>query len=508
MVPLRADLALRRHALRPVHDQAVAGAAVVGGDLLGPRERRVARHRPARGHVRVGGRPAPVVVVLEHVRERLLHAVEVRHLAEHAVHAALGARAVVAQDVEDERVVELPDVADGVHQPADLGVGVLAEAGVDLHLAGEELLLVGAESAPVLDRLGLRRKLRPGRHDAEVDLAREGLLAHHVPARVEPTLVLRDPLLRRVVRGVRRARREVHEEGLVRRQRLLELHPGDRLVRHVRHEVIVRVSRDLDRVHAVVEVRRPLVGLAAEEAVELVEPGPCRPAVGRARRADLPGRRLVVLAEEAGAVAVQPQHLGERRDVVRALPRVARKRGRCLGDATHVVHVVVTAAEQRRPRRRADRRRVELVVAQPRLGQAVGRRHVDRPPERARDAEAHVVDQHDQDVRRPVGRFHLEARRRRGLAGIELGLVRVVRLPDRQHRAVKCGGRGCRGRGRLGGRRLRPRTGHRDQQSNGCRGRQRCLESLESHHGAPLGLGGCPVDYFHRPKLRTPSMGA
>ena len=195
-----------------------------------------------------------------------------------------------------------------------------------------------------------------------------------------------------MVRGVRRARREVHEEGLVRRQRLLELHPGDRLVRHVGHEVVVRVPRDLDRVHAVVEVRRPLVGLAAEEAVELVEPGPRRPAVGRTGGADLPGRRLVVLAEEAGAVAVEAQHLGERRHVVRALPRVARERRGRLGDPAHVVHVVVAAAEQRRPRRRADRRRVELVVAQPRLRQAVGGRHVDRPAERARHAEAHVVD--------------------------------------------------------------------------------------------------------------------
>ena len=148
-------------------------------------------------------------------------------------------------------------LADGVDEPADLGVGVLAEAGVDLHLTREELLLVGRQRGPVLDRLGLRRELRARRDDAQLDLPRERLLAHDVPALVELALVLGDPLLRHVVRRVRRARREVHEERLVGRERLLELHPGDRLVRHVGHEVVVRVPRNLDRVHAVVEVAAP-----------------------------------------------------------------------------------------------------------------------------------------------------------------------------------------------------------------------------------------------------------
>ena len=254
------------------------------------------------------------------------------------------------------------------------------------------------------------------------------------------------------MRGVRGARREVHEERLVGRQRLLELHPGNRLVRHVGHEVVVRIARDLDRVHTVVEVRRPLVGLAAEEAVELVEPGPRRPAVRGPGGADLPGRGLVVLAEEAGAVAVQPQHLGERRHVVRALPRVARERRGRLGDPAHVVHVVVAAAQQRRPRRRADRGRVELVVAQPAGGQTLDRRHVDGPAEPAGHAEAHVVDEHDQHVGRARRRLHLETRRRRRLPGIEFGFVRIVRLLDRQDSTVhRCGpARGWRNGRRLG----------------------------------------------------------
>ena len=45
--------------------------------------------------------------------------------------------------------------------------------------------------------------------------------------------------------------------------------------------MIVRVVRRHDVVHAVVQQRGPLVGLAADEAVELVEAAAGRPAVGR-----------------------------------------------------------------------------------------------------------------------------------------------------------------------------------------------------------------------------------
>ena len=185
-----------------------------------------------------------------------------------------------------------------------------------------------------------------------------------------------------------------------------------------------------------VEVRRPLVGLAAEEAVELIEPRPRGPAVGGAGGAHFPGRGLVVLAEEARAVAVQAHHLRERGHVVRALSGVARKGGGGLRDPAHVVHVVVAAAEQRCPRGRADGGGVELVEAQALAGQPVGGGHVDGPTEGTRHAEAHVVDEHDQHVRRALRRPHFESRGRSRVPGVEFGLVRIVRLPDRQRGAI------------------------------------------------------------------------
>ena len=93
-------------------------------------------------------------------------------------------------------------------------VGVLAEGREDLHLAGEEPLLVGRERVPILDGLWPGSELRARRHDAQLDLPRQRLLPVLIPALVELALVLRDPLLRHVVRGVRRARGEVDENGL------------------------------------------------------------------------------------------------------------------------------------------------------------------------------------------------------------------------------------------------------------------------------------------------------
>ena len=219
-----------------------------------------------------------------------------------------------------------------------------------------------------------------------------------VPALVELSLVLVGPLLRHVMRRMRRPGREVDEERLVRRHRLLRLHPVDGLVGHVHGEVVVLHLRRLDLDQAVVDERIPLVGFTADEAVELVEPLVGGPAVERTRHAGFPGGGFVPLAEGAGAVAVEPQHLRQRRHAVGILPGVARVGRRALHDRAGIDGVVVPAGLERVARRRAQRRRVEVVEAQAALRQPVHRRRADRTAERARPAEADVVDQHDDDV--------------------------------------------------------------------------------------------------------------
>ncbi len=118
---------------------------------------------------------------------------------------------------------------------------------------------------------------------------------------------------------MRRSRREVGEERTIRHERLLLAHPRDRLVGDVLGEVIplLRGLRRLDRHGAVVERGVVLVRLAADEAVEVLEPAArMRPVVERPHRARLPHRHLMALAELRGRVAVQPQRLGERRAVL------------------------------------------------------------------------------------------------------------------------------------------------------------------------------------------------
>ena len=226
-------------------------------------------------------------------------------------------------------------------------IGVLEESREHLGLAREETPMLRRQRVPRLDVL--RPVAQPGvrRDHAELLLPLERFIANLVPALVELALVLVGPLLRHMVRRMHRPGRVVDEERLVRRHRLLGFHPVDGLVRHVDGEVVVLHLRRIDLDHAVVDERIPLVGLAADEAVELVETLVGGPAVERARHAGLPRGGFVPLAEGAGAVAVEPQHFRQRRDAVRDLPGVAGEGRRGLHDRAGVGGVVVAAGLER-----------------------------------------------------------------------------------------------------------------------------------------------------------------
>src|SRR5450759_2134634 len=133
----------------------VAGTTVVGGNLFGPSERRVACDRPSSGVVRISRRTTKLVVMLEDVLDGLMHSVEVGHLIEEPAHTAFSTRPVVPDDVKDQSVIELTGCLDGVDQPADLGVGILAKPSEDLHLAGKQLLFIRTQCCPVLNSLGI-----------------------------------------------------------------------------------------------------------------------------------------------------------------------------------------------------------------------------------------------------------------------------------------------------------------------------------------------------------------
>ena len=86
-----------------------------------------------------------------------------------------------------------------VEQTADVVVGVLEEARVDLHLTREHRLEVVGHVVPRGDLVRPFGQLRLGRDHAELLLLRERPLAQGVPAVVEAALVLVRPLRPHVV---------------------------------------------------------------------------------------------------------------------------------------------------------------------------------------------------------------------------------------------------------------------------------------------------------------------
>ena len=282
-------------------------------------------------------------------------------------------------------------------------IGVFHEAGIDFHLPAQHRFQRLRHVVPRRDFLVARGELALWRNDTQRLLPREGLLAELVPALVELALVLVGPFRRHVVRGVGGAGREVGEERLVGRQRLLLRDPGHGLVGHVLHEVVALFGRLLwiDRRGAFVDRRVPLVRLAAEEAIEILEAAAARrPGIERSDRAGFPHRHFVALAELRRGVAVELQRPCQRRNGVREHRAITRRAAGDLGDAAHAGGMVVAPGQQRLAGRRAEGGGVEAVVFQAVRGQLLRGRRLAGAAEGARRAKPCIVKQDEQDIRR------------------------------------------------------------------------------------------------------------
>ena len=351
---------------------------------------------------------AELVHAAQDFRERLLQIVEKCHLVEQALAAAFGGSAIVALDIDDQRVVELAHLVDGVDDAAHLVVAMRERRRIDLHHMGEHLLLVGVERIPRLDAFRARGELRVLGDDAHRLLLGERHLALLVPALIELALEFLDPLLWRVMRRMRGARRVIGEERLVRRHGVLHAQPVDRLVRHVAIEIVVGiVMRRLDRPRVLDERRRPLIAVAADEAVEIFEAEADRPQVERTGLARLPVGHVVVLAEPRRVVAVELENIAETALRLRHQRVVAGIPHPRLHDDAGGGAVVIASGEQRRPRRRAQRRGMEIVEPEAGIGDPLHGRRRNRPAEGAGGAEADVVGQDQEDIRRAFGCGHL-----------------------------------------------------------------------------------------------------
>ena len=209
------------------------------------------------------------------------------------------------------------------------------------------------------------------------------------------------------MRSVGRAGSEIHEEGLVRGQRLLLPDPLDRLGRHIVDQVIPLFRRlvRLDRHGPLIQRGIPLIGLAADETVEVFEAAAWGgPAVERADRAGLPNRHFMAFPELRGGVAVELEDLGNRRLVLGTHRAVPRRRGCDLGDTAHVDRVMVASGQQRLPGRGAERGGMEAIELQAGAGQLLRRRGAARSAKGTGRPEPGIVDQHDQDIRRAFRR--------------------------------------------------------------------------------------------------------
>src|SRR5207244_6086068 len=124
VVELRANTALVLDPRRPGHDQAVARAAKVRGDLLGPLEWCVHRMRPTDGIVVERRWPTEFIHPAYDVFEVLGRGIEECHFIEQALRTAFRTRAVVALDVDDKRVVEFALVRNCIDDAAHLVVAI------------------------------------------------------------------------------------------------------------------------------------------------------------------------------------------------------------------------------------------------------------------------------------------------------------------------------------------------------------------------------------------------
>jgi hypothetical protein len=239
--------------------------------------------------------------------------------------------------------------------------------------------------------------LRVGRDNAEAFLVGEYLIAQLFVTHVELAFELVDPLLLRLVRRMGAPGYVIKEERLVGRGRVQVAQMFDGLVGQIGGEVVAGLADKREYLGMVTEqVRRPLVGLPAHKAVEILETQSRGPLIVRPGNAVLKTRRVVVLAKPGGGVTALLQDCADGGILNTDDGIVAWITGRQFADDAGSDRVMIAARNQRRPRRRTKRSGVELDVAQSRAGNAIQRRCWDNTAKGARDAVALVIG-HDQE---------------------------------------------------------------------------------------------------------------
>src|SRR5262245_20068128 len=153
-----------------------------------------------------------------------------------------------------------------------------------------------------------------------------------------------------MMRGMHRARAEVHEEWLVRGDLLGVGDHRPRLGDEIKREVVALFWRPVRLALAVVayQLRVILVRIAAEKAVVALESPAQRPAVVRPSGRGLLSRREMPFSHGVGVVAVLQEDLGEHPVLEWNVAVAARIARRTFGDARHAVRVMVAPRQEAR----------------------------------------------------------------------------------------------------------------------------------------------------------------
>ena len=376
------------------------------GVLLVAAQRRVRRHRPAVRKVAVRIRSADVVDPPQLFRDRFGTEIVRPHRVDEAERPALLARAIVRQN-QDQRVVADAGRVEKADQPRQMLVGMIEHAGERRLQPREHALFVGAVLVPCLHAVVACGQ--PGflRHDPHRLLPRHPLLALDVPAMGEPRVIALDDVHRRLMRRVAGAERHPGQPRDIGPVGGVIGDEADRLVNQIRREVIaIRVGPGrIDMGVVGNQLRRELIGLGIEEAIEAIKAAAERPAVERPGGAAFGQRRDVPFADHVVAIAVRPQHFRQRARLARDLAAISRVAAVEIGEAADADRMMVAPGKQRRARRRTHRGGVEARIAQAFGGEPVDGRRLDRRAVAAEIGKADIVEQHDEDVRRALRRL-------------------------------------------------------------------------------------------------------
>ena len=268
-------------------------------------------------------------------------------LADRTERTRLARGPVVGHD-DDDGVVAFAQVVEGGEDPADLRVRVGQEPRVDLHHPRHHPALVRVHGVPVRDVLRRCGQLRAGRNDAQLDLTFEGRPPPLVPTCVELAGVRVAPLGCDVVGCMPCPHAHPDEERPVVLVASQLADPGDGLVGQVLAQV-VPLGRRAGRVDVGVvahQLRGPVVRIAAEEPVVVLETLAERPVLERSARGTLVAWRQVPLADRERRVPLRPHDLGERAGLGGNARRVAREGHRQVRQHADPDAVVVAASQQ------------------------------------------------------------------------------------------------------------------------------------------------------------------